>query len=62
MFIQCIDGGVDYGRCDDGYLFDSKSQKCELEELVDCGTREFYYFGFKGPIPIENYSRRTNSI
>lgn len=55
MFIDCTSGHLEYSRCDYGFLFDSDELVCKQEHLVDCGSREFYYFNSKGVIPMETY-------
>lgn len=55
MFIQCIEGAPNYFHCDNGFLFDIQELQCRDEKLVDCGSRNYYYFNPKGPISIESY-------
>lgn len=62
MFVKCTNGEPEYLRCADGQLFNSESLQCDKKELVDCGSRDFYYFNAKGPIPMDMYYKGNEII
>lgn len=55
LFVKCTQGDPEFFHCVDGKLFDSVDLTCEEEDLVNCGSRPFYYFNTKGPITMESY-------